>query len=241
MKLISTHSLTPWCSPVGFAVHQICEIFLSFTVIGWLLPFPCGCCGTPYQSWLFKVQCQFSAKVRSADYSKFVAVNENLRKAIEQEQKLVVVGTSRTFRRKEDIFVDLEIVSDSGLGLYLAAAWTYCFVLTDLYLTDPFKAYAIFLSNPIVVGLTCDYILAMPPNLIGFRRMFGSVFFCAFSSFVCLFILSLKLIVEFWRHRYVWAYRLAPSLRVWRYLAAPFVLLLTCAGRDCARRRDRDD
>jgi hypothetical protein len=170
-----------------------------------------------------------------------VAVNENLRKAIEQEQKLVVVGTSRTFRRKEDIFVDLEIVSDSGLGLYLAAAWTYCFVLTDLYLTDPFKAYAIFLSNPIVVGLTCDYILAMPPNLIGFRRMFGSVFFCAFSSFVCLFILSLKLIVEFWRHRYVWAYRLAPSLRVWRYLAAPFVLLLTCAGRDCARRRDRDD
>jgi hypothetical protein len=142
--------------------------------------------------------------VRSADYSKFVAVNENLRKAIEQEQKFVVVGTSWTFRRKEDIFVDLGIVSDFGLGLYLAAAWTYCFVLTDLYLTDPFKAYAIFLSNPIVVGLTCDYILAMPPDLIGFRRMFGSIFF------MCFFIFCLPVYLVFEVDRRI----LAPSLRV---------------------------
>ena len=205
MKLISTHSLTPWCSPVGFAVHQICEIFLSFTVIGWLLLFPCGCCGTPYQSWL---NTQFSVMwVRSAAYSKFVAVNENLRKAIEQEQELAghfVVGTSRTFRRKEDIFVDLGIVSDFGLGLYLAAAWTYCFVLTDLYLTDPFKAYAIFLSNPIVVGLTCDYILAIPPNLIGFRRGLGSTFL------MCFFIICLPVYLVFEVDRRI----LAPSLRV---------------------------
>ncbi len=265
MKLISTHSLKPWCSPVGFAVHQVCEIFLSYTAaaaaadalrtarattlattpladaadaaalalaaaaLGWLLLFPCGCCGTPYQSWL---NTQFSVMwVRSADYSKFMAVNEkrirDLYLTIEQEQQ---------FRRKE-IFVDLGIVSDFGLGLYLAAAWTYCFVLTDLYLTDPFKAYAIFLSNPIVVGLTCDYILAVPPEVIGFRRGLGSLFF------MCFFITCLPAYLVFEVDRGI----LAPSLRVGisigaiaTCLAAPFVLLLTCAGRDCAR-RDRDD
>jgi hypothetical protein len=74
MKLISTHSLKPWRSPVGFFVNQMCGVFLSFTVIGYLLLYPCGCCGTPYQSWL---DTQFSVMwVRSADYSKFMAVNE---------------------------------------------------------------------------------------------------------------------------------------------------------------------
>jgi len=74
MKLISTHSLKPWRSPVGFFVMQICAMFLGATLIGFLLLFPCGCCGTPYQSWL---DTQFSVMwVRSADYSKFMAVNE---------------------------------------------------------------------------------------------------------------------------------------------------------------------
>jgi hypothetical protein len=87
MQLISTYSLKPWRSPVGFLVHQICEMFLSFTVIGYLLTFPCGCCGTPYQSWL---NTQFSVMwVRSADYSKFMAVNE---KRIRGTPSLVLQG-----------------------------------------------------------------------------------------------------------------------------------------------------
>ena len=74
MQMISTHSLKPWRSPVGWFVWQICFIFLACTLIGYSLIFPCGCCGTPYQSWLEK---QFSFMwVRSADYSKFMAVNE---------------------------------------------------------------------------------------------------------------------------------------------------------------------
>jgi hypothetical protein len=74
MKLISTHSLKPWRSPVGFFVMHICYLFLAATLIGHLLLWPCGCCGTPYQSWL---DTQFSVMwVRSADYSKFMAVNE---------------------------------------------------------------------------------------------------------------------------------------------------------------------
>jgi len=75
MKLISTHSLKPWRSPVGFFVmHYICATFLMATLIGHLLLWPCGCCGTPYQSCL---DTQFSVMwVRSADYSKFMAVNE---------------------------------------------------------------------------------------------------------------------------------------------------------------------
>ena len=74
MKLISTHSLKPWRSPVGFFVMKICEAFLMATTIGHLLLWPCGCCGTPYQSCL---DTQFSVMwVRSADYSKFMAVNE---------------------------------------------------------------------------------------------------------------------------------------------------------------------
>lgn len=73
-KMISTHSLKPWRSPVGWFVYASCMAFLAGTLIGFSLIFPCGCCGTPYQSWLDK---QFSFMwVRSADYSKFMAVNE---------------------------------------------------------------------------------------------------------------------------------------------------------------------
>ena len=73
-KMISTHSLKPWRSPVGYFVYNICMAFLLGTLIGNFLIFPCGCCGTPNQSWLEK---QFSFMwVRSADYSKFMAVNE---------------------------------------------------------------------------------------------------------------------------------------------------------------------
>lgn len=74
MQMISTHSLKPWRSPVGWFVYASCMAFLAGTLIGFSLIFPCGCCGTPYQSWLDK---QFSFMwVRSADYSKFMAVNE---------------------------------------------------------------------------------------------------------------------------------------------------------------------
>ena len=74
MQMISTHSLKPWRSPVGWFVYGTCMGFLAMTLIGNFLIFPCGCCGTPYQSWLEK---QFSFTwVRSADYSKFMAVNE---------------------------------------------------------------------------------------------------------------------------------------------------------------------
>ena len=74
LQMIATHSLKPWRSPVGWFVYASCMGFLAGTLIGVFLIFPCGCCGTPYQSWLDK---QFSFMwVRSADYSKFMAVNE---------------------------------------------------------------------------------------------------------------------------------------------------------------------
>ena len=74
LQMIATHSLKPWRSPVGYFVYANCMVFLAGTLIGNFLIFPCGCCGTPYQSWLEK---QFSFMwVRSADYSKFMAVNE---------------------------------------------------------------------------------------------------------------------------------------------------------------------
>ena len=74
LQMIATHSLKPWRSPVGWSVYASCMGFLAGTLIGVFLIFPCGCCGTPYQSWLDK---QFSFMwVRSADYSKFMAVNE---------------------------------------------------------------------------------------------------------------------------------------------------------------------
>jgi hypothetical protein len=51
-----------------------------------------------------------------------------------------------------------------ALGLYVAAALTYCYVLTDLYQTDPLKAFTItiggFLFFMIVVSLTCEFIIA---------------------------------------------------------------------------------
>ena len=82
VKLISTHSLKPWRSPVGFFVMEMCLMFLSATVIGLFLLYPCGCCGTPYQSWLHT---QFSVMwVRSADYSKFMAVNEKRIRRLEK-------------------------------------------------------------------------------------------------------------------------------------------------------------
>ena len=74
LQMIATHSLKPWRSPVGWFVYASCMGFLAMTLIGNFLIFPCGCCGTPNQSWLEK---QFSFMwVRSADYSKFMAVNE---------------------------------------------------------------------------------------------------------------------------------------------------------------------
>jgi uncharacterized membrane protein YcjF (UPF0283 family) len=51
-----------------------------------------------------------------------------------------------------------------ALILYLAAALTYCHVLTDLYQTDPFKAGTIICGGVlifiIVVSLTREFIIA---------------------------------------------------------------------------------
>ncbi len=78
-----------------------------------------------------------------------------------------------------------------ALGLYLAAACTYCHVL-DLYQTDPLKAWTIICGGGlifiIVVSLTREFIIATLTGDFGeLKKLFLSFFgFCCFIFLFCL-------------------------------------------------------
>ena len=88
-----------------------------------------------------------------------------------------------------------------ALGLYVAAASTYCFVLTDLCQTDPLKAFTIIFGGVfiflIVVSLTREFIIA---TLTGdFGCFFGQVqLSCFFFLFLFVwFFLPFYVVFEF--------------------------------------------